>query len=343
MPSSSSPRLGRRRFLQLLPIATGAAVVRAKAETSAASRFPISLAQWSLHRALKGGQLDPLDWPAYTKKKFGLTALEHVNQFFAQGDRAKDRYGLQPKPQDYFVELAKRITGEGMRSVLIMCDGVGNLGDPDPARRTDAVEGHYAWLDTALLLGCHAIRVNAGSDPKLMPEEQARLCADGLRRLSEAAAPRGLKVIVENHGGLSSDGAWLASVMRMVNLGNCGTLPDFGNFYLVKNRGNAEDYERQKPLFVGRKTSEDEKGLFYDRYQGVTDLMPFAKGVSAKSHDFNDAGDEIHTDFARMMQIVAASGYSGHVGIEYEGDSLSEDEGILKTKALLERVLATLG
>ncbi|MBU6303560.1 MAG: TIM barrel protein [Verrucomicrobia bacterium] len=331
--------MGRRHFLSLLPLAA-AAVPGVQAAT--APRFRISLAQWSLHRALQGGRLDPLDWPRYTKATFGIDALEHVNQFYATGDRAKDRHGLQPKPKDHFTELAKRISGEGMHSVLIMCDGVGNLGDPDPARRTDAVEGHYAWLDTALLLGCHSIRVNAGSNPKLMPEEQARLCADGLRRLSEAAASRGLNVIVENHGGLSSDGSWLASVMRLVGSERCGTLPDFGNFYLARNRGNAEEYQKQKALFVGRHTSEDEKGIAYDRYQGVEDLMPFAKGVSAKSHDFNDAGDELHTDFARMMRIVAASGYSGHVGIEYEGAVLSEDEGILKTKALLERVLRTL-
>jgi len=336
------PRFGRRHILKLLPLAAGAAALPALA-ASTEKRFKISLAQWSLHRALKAGQLDPLDWPRYTKEKFGIDALEHVNQFFAVGDRAKDRHGLQPKPQDYFVDLGKRISDLGMKRVLIMCDGVGNLGDPDAARRTNAVEGHYPWLDTALLLGCHAIRVNAGSDPKLMPEEQARLCADGLNRLSETAAPLGLNVIVENHGGLSSDGAWLATVMRSVGLKNCGTLPDFGNFYLVKNRGDAEDYARQKALFIGRQALEDEKGLGYDRYQGLTDLMPFAKGVSAKSHDFNIEGEETHTDFTRMMAIVAASGYSGHIGIEYEGDGLSEDEGILKTKVLLERVLAPLG
>jgi sugar phosphate isomerase/epimerase len=319
------PPIDRRQILKLLPMAAGAAAL-----------------QWSLHRALRGGQLDALDWPRYTKEKFGIDALEHVNQFFANGDRDKDRYGLQPKPQEHFAELKTRISDLGMHSVLIMCDGVGNLGDPDETRRTNAVEGHYAWLDIAKLLGCHSIRVNAGSDPKLMPEEQARLCADGLHRLSEKAAPMGLGVIVENHGGLSSDGSWLSTVMRLVGLPNCGTLPDFGNFYLVKNRGDAAAYEQQKALFTGRKAKEDEKGLYYDRYQGVTDLMPFAKGVSAKTHDFDAAGEEIHTDYAKMMGIVAAAGYSGHVGIEYEGDGLSEDEGVLKTKALLERVLANL-
>jgi sugar phosphate isomerase/epimerase len=332
----------RRRFLRLGAAALSAAAVN-PLSASARERFPVSLAQWSLHRALKGGQLDPLDWPRHTKEKFGITALEHVNQFFAEGDRAKDKHGLQPKGKEHFAELKRRMDDLGMKSLLIMCDGVGNLGHPDAAKRTDAVEGHYAWLDTAVSLGCHSIRVNAGSDAQLMPEEQARLCADGLRRLAGHAAPMGLNVIVENHGGLSSDGAWLATVMRLVDLPNCGTLPDFGNFYLVKNRGNAEDYAKQRALYAGRRASEDAQGLGYDRYQGMTDLMPFAKGVSAKSHDFNDAGDEVHTDFARMLKIVAESGFSGHIGIEYEGSVLAEDEGILKTKALLERVLAALG
>jgi len=336
----------RRRFLKLgsaAAAAVAASSVTGRAATAAASRFPISLAQWSLHRALKGGQLDPLDWPRHTKERFGITALEHVNQFFADGDRAKDKHGLQPKAKEHFTELKKRMDDLGMKSLLIMCDGVGNLGNPDPEKRTNAVEGHYSWLDTAAGLGCHSIRVNAGSDPKLMPEEQARLCADGLRRLAGHAAPIGLNVIVENHGGLSSDGAWLATVMRMVDLPNCGTLPDFGNFYLARNRGNAEDYAKQKALYAGRQAMEDELGLGYDRYHGMTDLMPFAKGVSAKSHDFNDAGDEVHTDFARVLKIVADSGFSGHIGIEYEGSGLGEDEGILKTKALLDRVLAALG
>jgi sugar phosphate isomerase/epimerase len=141
------------------------------------------------------------------------------------------------------------------------------------------------------------------------------LAADGLGALSELAKPYDMNVVVENHGGLSSDGSWLASVMKRVNLPNCGTLPDFGNFNLG-----------------GGKT--------YDRYKGVTELMPFAKAVSAKSHDFDEAGNEIHTDYYKMMDIVLKAGYHGYVGIEYEGGKIGELEGILATKKLLESVRA---
>ncbi|MEM6278398.1 MAG: TIM barrel protein [Verrucomicrobiota bacterium] len=302
--------------------------------------YDISLAQWSNHRLLKGGDLDNLDWPAFTQENFGIDALEWVNQFFAE---KKGDLGLQPKGGDYLQQMKQRCDDLGMTSVLIMCDGVGRLGDPDSAKRTNTVEGHYAWLEAAKSLGCHSIRVNSGSDPSLSPEEQADLCVDGLRRLSEKAATMDLNVIVENHGGLSSNGAWLAGVLKTVNLPNCGSLPDYGNFYVVKNRGKKEQYEKQKALYAGDPNlTEDEYGLGYDRYQGVKDLMPYAKGVSAKAHDFNAEGEEIHTDFGRMMSLVAESGYEGYIGVEYEGKELGEVEGIKKTKALLEKVIATV-
>ena len=156
-----------------------------------------------------------------------------------------------------------------------------------------------------------AIRVNAGSSGSY--EEQQKLASDGLRRLSEHAKEAGLNVIVENHGGLSSNGEWLASVIKAVELPNCGTLPDFGNF----------------------RVSDEEN---YDRYKGVTELMPYAKAVSAKSHDFDDQGNEKHTDYAKMMKIVLEAGYKGFVGIEYEGGELDEYAGIKATKKLLIKV-----
>ncbi|HRQ87786.1 MAG TPA: TIM barrel protein, partial [Bacteroidia bacterium] len=195
--------------------------------------------------------------------------------------------------------------------------------------------------DAAKFLGCHSLRVNAASDASLNPEKQADLCTEGLRRLSEKAATYGLNVIVENHGGLSSNGAWLAQVIKNVGLDNCGTLPDFGNFYIARNRGNAEQWEKEKALYAGDPAyAEDAMGLYYDRYLGMKDLMPYAKGVSAKAHDFDEQGNEIHTDFAKVMGIVKDAGYRGFVGIEYEGSELGEVEGIKKTKALLDRVFA---
>jgi sugar phosphate isomerase/epimerase len=160
--------------------------------------------------------------------------------------------------------------------------------------------------------------VNARSDPSLDAEEQANLAADGLRRLCERADPEGIDVLVENHGGISSNGAWLASVMKRVSHPRIGTLPDFGNF---KIRSDPEEW--------------------YDRYQGVRELMPFAKAVSAKSHDFDAEGNEASTDYARMMSIVLEAGYHGYVGIEYEGERLPEPTGVELTRKLLLRVLQT--
>ena len=268
--------------------------------------YDISLAQWSFHRALNDGDLDPLDFPAFARERFDISAVEYVNVFINGGN-----------PVDAFLDkLKRRCDDAGVRSLLIMVDREGDLGDADAARRTRTVENHYKWVDAAGVLGCHSIRVNAASSGT--PLQQRDLAADGLGRLTEHAAGHGLNVIVENHGGLSSNGAWLASVIRKVNHPNCGTLPDFGNFLI----------------------GPDE---WYDRYKGVEELMPFAKAVSAKSHDFDDKGNETHTDYLRMMRIVLDAGYRGFVGIEYEGESLPEEEGTAATKALLERVRVELG
>jgi len=261
--------------------------------------FDISLAEWSLHRMLRAGDITNLDFPGIARKQFEIGAIEYVNAFFK--DKVQDT--------EYLAELKTRCDTEGVRSLLIMCDGEGALGDADEAQRTIAVENHYRWIEAAKFLGCHSIRVNAQSSGTW--DEQRDRAADGLRRLSEFGAEHELNVIVENHGGLSSNGAWLAEVMKQVDHPMCGTLPDFGNFDL----GNDE---------------------WYDRYQGVTELMPYAKAVSAKSYEFGDDGSELRTDYIRMMTIVLDAGYRGFVGVEYEGDQLGEFEGISATKSLLE-------
>ncbi len=271
------------------------------ADPDTAGLFSISLAQWSLHKALYGRAMDNLDFAATAKTKFDIDAIEYVNQFFK--DKAKDT--------DYLAQMKQRADDLGVTSLLIMCDGEGRLGDPDDAARKQAVENHYRWVEAAKLLGCHSIRVNAASEGGY--EEQQKFAADGLRQLCEFADTHGLNVLVENHGGLSSNGAWLAGVMKLVEHERVGTLPDFGNFRIQGDE-------------------------WYDRYQGVEELMPYAKAVSAKTHDFDDAGNETETDYARMMKIVMDAGYHGYVGIEYEGSRLSEMEGIAATKALLERV-----
>ena len=271
------------------------------ARAPSASLFTISLAEWSLHKTLYSGDMDNLGFIRAAKNDYGIDGVEYVNSFFK--DKAKD--------QTYLTEMNTITDGEGVTSLLIMCDGEGQLGDPDPKKRMQAVENHQKWVEAAQFLGCHSIRVNARSDGTYA--EQQQRAADGLRRLCEFADPHGINVIVENHGGLSSNGEWLTGVMEVVEHPRCGTLPDFGNFHLGG-------------------------GTWYDRYKGVTELMPYAKAVSAKANAFDEEGNCVETDYLRMMKIVLDAGYRGYVGIEYEGSALSEPDGIRATKALLERV-----
>lgn len=263
--------------------------------------FTISLAEWSLHRALQSGSLDHLDFPSMAKRQFDIDAVEYVNSFFK--DKATDA--------KYLAELKARCDDLGVQSLLIMCDGEGALGDADAGARAVAVTNHQKWLDAAKVLGCHSIRVNAHGEGS-RDDLQARV-AESLHALALYGDERGLNVIVENHGGTSSDGAWLAATIRKADHPRAGTLPDFGNF----------------DLGGGQK---------YDRYQGVGEMMPFAKAVSAKSYDFDDKGEETTIQFKRMLEIVVKAGYHGHLGIEYEGARLSEPVGIRRTKELLERV-----
>ncbi len=273
--------------------------------------FRISLAQWSLHRGINAKSMNSMDF-ATCARGLGIDGIEYVSTFL------KD-YVHDPKALD---ELNRRADDAGVKQLLIMVDGEGALGDADEAKRAQAVENHKKWLEAAKHFGCHSIRVNAQSGGSR--EEQERRAADGLRRLTENAEPYGLNVIVENHGGLSSDGSWLSAVMRRVDHPRCGTLPDFGNFCL--------DW--------GRK---DDPDAWYDRYKGTAELMPFAKAVSAKSYEFDADGNEVRTDYARMLRIVKDAGYTGWIGVEYEGDQFSEFEGIRKTKVLLERASSELG
>ncbi len=292
----------RRKFITSLSASLAASSLLSNADHHKKKQlFEISIAEWSLHKSLFGKKISNLDFPVVAKKEFKISAVEYVNQFFK--DKATDK--------NYLNELKKICDNEGVKSLLIMCDGEGKLGDPDKNKRISSVNNHKRWIEAAKHLGCHSIRVNASSSGSY--DDQQKLAADGLSRLSEFASTHGLNVIVENHGGLSSNGQWLSGVMKSVNMKNCGTLPDFGNFRIG-----------------GGKT--------YDRYKGVKELMPFAKAVSAKSHDFDDSGNEIHTDYHKMMKIVIDAGYRGYVGVEYEGSKLSEYDGIKATKKLLESV-----
>ncbi len=302
----------RRQFLQQMSGLAAGAVLGQNvfaAETVKKSFFEISLAQWSLHKALFAKQLDNLDFPEKAKNDFGISVVEYVNVFFK--DKAKDT--------SYLNELLKRCRDNDVKNHLIMCDGEGNLGAAKDADRLIAVENHYKWVDAAKHLGCATIRVNAAGEGSR--SAVAKAAVDGLGRLSEYADKVGINVIVENHGSYSSDGSWLAGVMKEVNKKNVGTLPDFGNFCIKRDASNWMTCLES-----------------YDRYVGTKELMPFAKGVSAKTYDFDEQGNCIETDYYKIMKIVKDSGFKGYIGIEYEGDKISEEEGIRKTKALLEKV-----
>ncbi|QDK79707.1 TIM barrel protein [Spirosoma sp. KCTC 42546] len=301
----------RRDFLKNLGLTTaglgilnGFPVEGASSSPAKKMFFNISLAEWSLHRTLQAGKLTNMDFSAKAKNDFGISAVEYVDQFFK--DKANDH--------NYLSELKKRSDDLGVRNVLIMVDTAGPLADLDDAKRKQGVESHYQWIDAANFLGCHSIRVNLRG--KGTAEEVANASVDGLGRLAEYGAKNKIGVLVENHGGYSSDGKWLSRVMRQVNNPYAGTLPDFDNFKLTETE-------------------------VYDRYIGVEEMMPFAKGVSAKARDFNAEGNETTIDYRRLLQIVKkgrTSAFNGYAGIEYSGNRLSEDEGIRATKLLLERV-----
>lgn len=323
----SSSHLPRRSFittsLALGAVAAAAPLTRAAAASGAES-FKISLAQWSLNkRFLKRAGAEPLDNLEFARiaRSLGIDGIEYVNQMFK--DKATDRA--------YLGEMKARAASEGVKSLLIMVDGEGALGAPDEAARAKTVENHLKWLDAAAVLGCHSIRVNAASDGKLPAPEQARLAADGLHRLCVEGDKRGLWVVVENHGGLSSNGKWLTDVMKRADHKRVGILPDFGNFY------------------TDRQTSE-----MYNPYQGLREFMPWVKeAVSAKAYDWDTGAGRFYTedrreklemtlDYERLLRIVLAAGYRGYVGIEYEGAKHSEIDGIKRTKQALEDVRAVL-
>ncbi len=275
--------------------------------------FKLSLAQWSLHKAIFNKSMDPLDF-AEKAKGFGFDGLEYVSQLYTES--------IKEMGMDSVLTVLKNNSDKhGMQNVLIMVDGEGALASTKEKERQKTVENHYKWVDAAQFLGCHSIRVNAHGEGSA--EEVAKAAVDGLTKLSEYAEKKGVNVLVENHGGYTSNGAWLADVMKRVNRPNCGTLPDFGNFCQTIGYGSINDENCKDP---------------YDIYKGLKELMPYAKAVSAKSYDFDENGDQPKIDYLKMMQIVKDAGYTGFVGVEYEGSNKTEKEGIELTRDLLLKV-----
>lgn len=305
----------RRQFIRnaaAFAVAATAAPRLLARELVAKPSLQISLAEWSFHKELFSNQMNNLDFPVAAKKQFGISAVEYVNQFFK--DRAEDH--------KYLNELLQRCRDHGVTNHLIMVDGEGEIGSPNEQERTKAVENHYKWVDAAKYLGCLSVRVNAFG--KGTAEEVQRAAADGLGRLGEYAQKAGINVMVENHGSYTSNGEWLLNTIQQVKRSNVGILPDFGNFCIRRDSGE---------LYKGACVEE------YDKYKAVKQWLPLAKGISAKTLDFDAAGNCVETDYVKMFQLIKASGFKGYVGIEYEGEKLEAAEGIRKTKALLEKVI----
>lgn len=295
----------RRNFLKLCSVTgVGLGTVGLNPLLSCGSEkklfFKISLAEWSLHKMLFDKEITNLDFPKMAKEEFGINAVEYVSIFFKE--KVKDK--------NYLEKLKTQTNDLGVVNLLIMVDGEGFLGDLDDEKRKMAVTNHHKWIDAAKFLGCHSIRVNAHGEGSY--DEVKNAAIDGLGSLTKYGESQKINVIVENHGGYSSDGKWLSEVIKQVNNSYCGTLPDFGNFYE------------------------------YDRYLGVEEMMPFAKGVSAKSYNFDEEGNETKIDYKKMLNIVKSAGYNGYIGVEYEGKILSEIEGVHATKNLLEKIGGTL-
>ncbi len=274
-----------------------------------------SLAQWSLHKALQSGKMAATDFPMVTKKEFGIHACEYVNQFYAD----------QKTNAAFWSEMLNQTQNEGIKNLLIMVDAEGELGNANVAERKKAVQNHHIWVDIAAKLGCHSIRVNAFG-----VQEKAQLKAalvDGLGSLCEYSQQAKINVLIENHGLLSSQADFIVEVIKEVNNPYMGTLPDFGNWCTSELWGS---------------TMGDGCQSVYNHVEGVKKFLPYAKGVSAKTYDFDANGNQPKLDYKSMLKEVKDAGYIGHIGIEYEGENLGETEGIKASKKLIERIWSEL-
>lgn len=277
--------------------------------------FKISLAQWSFNKQIRSGEMSPLDF-AQKASELGFEGIEYVSQLYTNELKKNDN----PKVamQMLLETLKQKSETHGVLNLLIMVDGEGDLASIKENERDQAVENHKKWVDAAAFLGCHSIRVNLFGTNN--PEIWKKTAVDGLSKLAAYAVNKNINIIVENHGYLSSNAELLVEVVNEVNAPNCGVLPDFGNFCLKREGGKRWQ----------AKCIEE-----YDKYKGVAEMMPAAKAVSAKSYDFDQNGNETTIDYLRMLQIVKDAGYTGFIGVEYEGSRLSEEEGVIATKKLL--------
>ena len=309
--------ISRRKFLRQSSLTAGALMMYPALKAMVQQQgLEISLAEWSYHRSIEAGKLDHLDFAMKAKNEFGISAVEYVNGLFGS---KKTNFKEAGKSSKYLSEMLKRSKDAGVVNHLIMVDEEGDLAGLKEKDRLKAVDNHRKWLEAAKFLQCKTVRVNLHGDGPT--EDKKKVSIDSLGRLGAMAATMDLNVVVENHGSDSSKGFWLASIMKEVNKPNVGTLPDFGNFCITHPWG----------------TTQNGCDDAYDRYKGIEEMLPYAKGVSAKSYDFDAEGEQPLIDYKRMLDIVKSSGFRGYIGIEFEGNTQPEEEGIRKTKALIEK------
>jgi len=275
----------------------------------------VSLAQWSLHRAFKEGSLQAEDFASIARNSFDMEAVEYVNQFYVKN----------ATNEVFWNQLKNSADNAGVKSLLIMVDDEGLLGNSRKEARKKAVENHFKWIHAAKILGCHSIRVNAfgeGSEATLKSS-----LVDGLGALAAYGEKEKINVLIENHGFHTSNAGFMVEIIKEVDNPYLGTLPDFGNWCLNREWGS---------------THSDQCEKIYDPLQGVSEFLPFAKGVSAKSYEFNEAGFDTVIDYPGLLKLVKDFGYEGYIGIEYEGENLSEEAGIIATKKLINSTWAGL-
>ncbi len=314
-------KYNRRKFLALSTATGLASTLWPTANAFSAQNkdkippLKISLAQWSLHRSYGDNTLQPQNFPTDAKKLFDINAVEYVADFYKE---QKNEIAFWKKMQDVSAD-------QGVSNLLIMVDGEGELGSSSDSERTQAIENHLPWIEAARESGCHSVRVNAfgrGTDTQIK-----HALVDGLGRLTEFSAQADINILSENHGLQSSNGAFIVDVIKDVGSPYLGTLPDFGNWCLSEEWGG---------------TANNSCPYIYDPYRGVAEFLPFAKGVSAKSYAFDQEGNETQLDYRKLLMLVKDLGFDGHIGIEYEGQMLSEFDGIRATQKLIEETWRTL-
>ena len=256
----------------------------------------ISLAAWSLVREFREGKWKNLDLPRICREDFGINGLEFVNSFF------------ELPTERYLNQLKKNAAEHGVTLVLIMVDGEGNMSAMEKKERMQAALNHRKWVDIAASLGCHAIRCNVGGPSKDYDQDTMKRAADSFGNLVEYASQYPLNVILENHGGASSNPDMMIGLMKAINSPNFGTLPDFGNIYE------------------------------FDRYESIRKLVAYAKGISVKTK-FKPNGTHPDYDLEKLLKICMEEGYHGFYGIEQESPDANSWQAVRWSKAVIDRVV----